>query len=287
MKKILLLSISILFASPFTAWASLNNESKLTANLLFVTLINKVLNSRQIEIRNVTYSDGDIVMKGYLAYNPKIKGKRPGVLVVHEWWGLSDYMRQRTRMLATLGYTAMAVDMYGNGKQVTHPEDAEKLSAELMNNFDTAKGRFLAALNYLKKQKNIDTQNIAAVGYCFGGGTVLNMARQGIGLKGVVSFHGGLTPVKPAKPGDIKARILVLNGADDKFITKEQIESFKQEMKNARADYHVISYPGAMHGFTNPDSDKISKKFNISLGYNAEADQKSWMEMTKFLNENF
>jgi dienelactone hydrolase len=226
-------------------------------------------------------------MKGYLAYNPKIKGKRPGVLVVHEWWGLSDYMKQRTRMLASLGYTAMAVDMYGNGKQVTHPEDAEKLSAELMNNFDTAKGRFLAGLNYLKKQKNIDTKNIAAVGYCFGGGTVLNMARQGVDLKGVVSFHGGLMPVKPAKPGNIKARILVLNGADDKFVAKEQIESFRQEMKNARADYHVISYPGAMHGFTNPDSDKISKKFNISLGYNAEADQKSWMEMTKFLNENF
>jgi dienelactone hydrolase len=226
-------------------------------------------------------------MKGYLVYNPKIKGKRPGVLVVHEWWGLSDNIKQRTRMLAALGYTAMAVDMYGSGKQISHPEDAEKLSAELMKNFDTAKNRFLAALNFLKKQKNIDTQNIAAVGYCFGGGMVLNMARQGIDLKGVVSIHGNLVPVKTAKPGDIKARILVLHGADDKFVTKEQIESFKQEMKNARADYHFISYPGAMHGFTNPDADKISKKFNIPLGYNAEADQKSWMEMTKFLREIF
>ncbi len=285
--KIFILLISILSALPINAWASQNNESKLTANLLIVTLMNKVLNNRQTEAKDVTYSDGDTIMKGYLAYNPKIKGKRPGILIVHEWWGLSDYIRQRTRMLAAHGYVVMAVDLYGNGKQITHPEDAQKFSAELMNNFDVAKGRFLAALNYLKKQRNVDGQNIAAVGYCFGGGIVLNMARQGIGLKGVVSLHGGLVPVKPAKPGVIKAKILVLNGADDKFVTKEQIDSFRLEMRNANADFQFITYPGAMHGFTNPDADKNAKKFNLPIGYNAEADQKSWMEMTKFLNEIF
>lgn len=286
-KNLFLLFIFILPALPFSAWASQNNESKLTANLLIVTLINKVLNNRQIEAKYVTYTDGDTVMKGYLAFNPRVKGRKPGILVAHEWWGLSDYIRERTRMYAALGYTAMAIDMYGNGKLMTNPDDAKKYSTELNNNFETAKARFLAAYNYLKKQKEVDTQKIAAVGYCFGGGIVLNMARQGIDLNGVVSFHGELTPVKRAKPGSVKARILVLNGADDKYVTKEQIESFKQEMKNANIDFQFITYPGATHSFTNSDADRISKKFNMPVGYNADADQKSWVDMRKFLNEIF
>jgi dienelactone hydrolase len=137
-------------------------------------------------------------MKGYLAYDENIQVKRPGVLVVHEWWGLNDYARKRAKMLADLGYAALAIDMYGDGKTAVHPDDAGKFSSELMKNFDVAKARFAAALDFLQQQPFIDPTRIAAIGYCFGGGVVLNMARQGLGLKGVASFHGGLTAIKPA-----------------------------------------------------------------------------------------
>jgi dienelactone hydrolase len=240
-----------------------------------------------IEGRTVTYSADGVAMKGYLAYDKSITGKRPGVLVVHEWWGLNDYARKRARMLAAMGYTALAVDMYGGGKQAMHPDDAGQFSSELMKNFDTAKTRFMAALDFLKKQKTVDPDRIAAIGYCFGGGIVLNMARQGVDLKGVASFHGSLAAVTPAKPGMVKARILVLHGADDKFTTPEQVEAFKQEMKNAGADYQFISYPGAMHSFTNPEADLYAKKYKMPLGYNARADKESWAELTKFLETIF
>jgi dienelactone hydrolase len=241
----------------------------------------------KIKEKIVKYSSEGVVMKGYLVYDENIRGKRPGVLVVHEWWGLNDYARKRARMLAEMGYTALAVDMYGDGKQADHPSDAGKFSSELMKNFDVARGRFLAAMDYLKKQRTVDPGNIAAIGYCFGGGVVLNMARQGADLKGVASFHGGFAAVKPAKPGGVKAKVLVLHGADDKFATTEQIEAFKKEMKDAGADMTFISYPGAVHSFTNPDADEIAKKFNIPLGYNADADKKSWDELKKFLEKIF
>jgi dienelactone hydrolase len=241
----------------------------------------------KIQEKVVDYSAPGIVMKGYLAYDENITGKRPGVMVVHEWWGLNDYTRKRARMLAELGYTALAVDMYGEGKEALNPDDATKLSSGVMNNFDGAVARFSAALDYLKQQPTVDPYNIAAIGYCFGGGIVLNMARQGIDLKGVASFHGSLTPVKPAKPGAVKAKILILNGAADKFITPEQIEAFKQEMKAADVGYQFISYPGALHAFTNPEADMYAKKFNLPIGYNADADKKSWEELKMFLHDIF
>ncbi len=233
--------------------------------------------------KTVEYTAQGVVMKGYLAFDNSIEGKRPGILVVHEWWGLNDYARRRARMLAGLGYTALALDMYGEGKTAAHPDDAGKFSSELMKNFDVAKARFTAAEDFLKKQPTVDSNEIAAIGYCFGGGVVLNMARQGADLKGVVSFHGILTAVKPAEPGAIKAKILVLHGGDDKFTTPEQIEAFKTEMTKAGADYKFITYPGAMHGFTNPEATALGKKFNIPIAYNAKADKESWEEMKKFL----
>ncbi|HXX80872.1 MAG TPA: dienelactone hydrolase family protein [Thermodesulfovibrionales bacterium] len=239
-----------------------------------------------IEGKEVSYRATGVEMKGYLAYDRNVTGERPGVLVVHEWWGLNEYARKRARMLAEMGYTALAVDMYGGGKQAMHPDDAGKFSSELMKNFDTAKARFVAALDFLKKQPTVDPERIAAIGYCFGGGIVLNMARQGVDLKGVASFHGSLAAVKPAQQG-VKAKLLVLHGADDKFVTSEQIVAFKQEMTNAGADFRLIEYPGAIHSFTNPDADEYAKKFNLPLGYNAEADKKSWEELTKFLGKIF
>jgi len=264
---------------------------KISLNLLGITLIfiliAQGLAYAEVEGREVEYSADNVVMKGYLAYDKNIKGERPGVLVVHEWWGLNDYARKRARMLAELGYTALAVDMYGDGKQAMHPDDAGKFSSELMKNFDTAKSRFIAAMNFLKKQPSVDPERIAAIGYCFGGGIVLNMARQGINLKGVASFHGSLSAVIPAEPGTVRAKVLVLHGADDKFTTPEQINAFKQEMEKAGAGYKFISYKGAVHSFTNPEADVYGQKFNLPLAYNADADRKSWKELKKFLDMIF
>lgn len=195
--------------------------------------------------------------------------------------------RKRARTRAELGYTALAVDMYGDGKSATKPDEAGKLSSEIMKNPEVAKARFTAAMDLLKQQPTVDPSRIAAIGYCFGGGVVLNMAREGIDLKGVVSFHGSMAPIKPAQPGIVKAKVLVLNGADDKFIPPEQIEAFKQEMKSAGVDYQFISYPGAIHSFTNPEATELGKKFKMAVAYNAEADRKSWDEMRHFLGTIF
>jgi dienelactone hydrolase len=260
---------------------------RLAVFILVLGMAGVVAAEPKIVGKNVEYSAQGVVMKGYLAYDENIKANRPGVLVVHEWWGLNDYARRRARMLAELGYTALAMDMYGGGKQAMHPEDAKAFSSELMKNFDSAKARFMAAMQFLKQQGSVDPTRIAAIGYCMGGGIVLNMAREGMDLKGVASFHGSLTAVKPAQPGVMKAKILVLNGAADKFITSEQIEAFKQEMKSAGADFKFISYPGAVHSFTSPDADELGKKYNMPIAYNAEADKKSWDELKKFLTMIF
>jgi len=237
--------------------------------------------------KNVEYSVQGVVLKGYLAYDNSITGKRPGILVVHEWWGLNSYARKRARMLAGLGYTALAVDMYGEGKQAMHPDDAGKFSSELMKNFEVAKTRFLASEDFLKKQPTVDPKKIGAIGYCFGGGIVLNMARQGADIAGVASFHGNLTAIKPAEPGMVKAKIRVYTGADDKFIPAETVASFKKEMTDAKADFKVIVYPGAIHSFTNPDATKLGKKYNLPLAYNAKADKESWEDMKTFFKMIF
>jgi len=240
-----------------------------------------------IVAKEIEYRAEDTTMQGYMAYDDTIKGQRPGVLVVHEWWGLNDYARKRARMLAKLGYTGFALDMYGEGKQAQHPDDAKKFSSEVMKNLPLAKARFSAALNLLRKHKTVDPQRIAAIGYCFGGGVVLQMARSGIDLAGVASFHGMLGTTTPAQAGVIKAKILVMTGADDPFVPKEQVAQFKQEMEAAHVDYKVISHPGAKHAFTNPDADTYGKKFNLPLAYNKTADQASWRELQGFLQRLF
>lgn len=254
---------------------------------LILGLVGQAFAQPKIEGSNVRYSAGGVEMIGYLAYDAAIQGQRPAVLVVHEWWGLNDYARMRARLLAECGYTALALDMYGGDRVAAHPEDAKKFSSALMKNFDLAKARFLAGMDLLKKQPTVDPTRVAAIGYCFGGGIVLNMARQGVDLKGVASFHGNLTPVKPAQPGAVKARVLVLHGGDDKFSTPEQIETFKKEMTGAGADFRFITYPGALHSFTNPEADALGKKFTMPIAYNAQADRQSWDELKKFLKEIF
>jgi dienelactone hydrolase len=236
---------------------------------------------------SVTYNAGDMTMNGYMAYDDSITLKRPGILVVHEWWGHNEYARQRAKMLADLGYVALAVDMYGSGKKADHPDDAGKFAAEVRKNLPTAKERFLAAMQILKNHPLVDQAHIAAIGYCFGGGVVLQMARQGLDLDAVVSFHGSLATDNPAVPGTVKARILVCDGADDKLVSPEQIKMFFMEMRKAGVDYKFISYPGAKHSFTNPDADAYAKKFNLPVGYNGEADRRSWQDMQNFLADSF
>ncbi|HVP79790.1 MAG TPA: dienelactone hydrolase family protein [Thermodesulfobacteriota bacterium] len=256
----------------------------LTFTVLVLGMVGVGLAEPKIIGTTVEYSAEGTVMKSYLAYDESVKGKRGGVLVVPEWWGLNGYARRRARMLAELGYTALAVDMYGEGMVVTTPDEAGKLSSETMKNFEVAKARFMAAVDFLKGQPTVDPNRVAAIGYCFGGGMVLNMARQGVDLKGVVSFHGSLTAVKPAQPGSVRAKILVLSGGADTFIPPDQVEAFKQEMKTAGASFQYISYPGALHSFTNPEATELGKKFNMPIAYNAKADEESWSEMKGFFN---
>ena len=198
----------------------------------------------------VSYEAEGVVMKGYLAYDDAIQGKRPGVLVVHEWWGHNDYARKRARMLAEMGYTALAVDMYGSGKTADHPDNAKQFMSEVMGNLPLMKQRFRAAEKALKKHKTVDDKRLGAIGYCFGGAVVLNMARQGEKLAGVVSFHGSLGTSDPARYGKVKAQVLVLNGAEDPFITAEQIEGLQEGdgQRRRQVPLHQLSRrPAQLH----------------------------------------
>jgi dienelactone hydrolase len=255
--------------------------------LAFISLVLVFQASAEIISKEISYKQGDTTMKGLIAYDDSIKGERPGVLVVHEWWGHNDYARKRARMLAELGYTSLAVDMYGDGKTADHPDDAGKFSNAVGGNLPLAKARFDAAVDTLKQQPTVAKDKIAAIGYCFGGGILLNMARMGTDIDGVVSFHGSVATGSPAKKGDIKTRVRVFNGADDPFVKTEQIEAFKQEMEAADVDYKFVNYPGAMHSFTNPDADTFGKKFKLPLAYNAEADKDSWQQTQAFFTQIF
>ena len=233
----------------------------------------------QLMGEEVTYSTDTINMKGYLAYDANQEGARPGILVVHEWWGHNDYARKRADMLAEMGYTALAVDMYGDGKTADHPDDAGKFSSEVAQNIESGEARFNAALDLIKSHPTTDPNNIAAIGYCFGGGVVLHMARSGSDLRGVVSFHGSLGTETPAQEGAIKAAVLVCHGADDPFVPAEHVEAIQTEMEAAKADFTFKSYPGAVHSFTNPSADSVGAKFELPLKYDQAADEQSWQEM--------
>lgn len=239
-----------------------------------------------IKGEEVSYSTDDITMNGYIAYNENSTEKRPGILVVHEWWGHDEYTRERADMLAELGYVAIAVDMYGDGKQAAHPEDAMNFSSNVMGNFDSAKARFNAAIETLKSNPNVDTTQIGAIGYCFGGSVILSMANAGLDLKGVAAFHAGLQ--LPVMPGDdLTSRVIVMNGADDPFVTAEQVENFTGALESAEADFQYINYESAVHAYTNPRADSLGKKFELPLAYNAKADSASWEEMKNFFNNTF
>lgn len=259
--------------------------------ILFVLFISFSCSNQKKEVsvvtKEVTYTSEGVTLKGFLAYDENMEGARPGVIVVHEWWGHNQYARKRAMMLAELGYNALAIDMYGDGKQANHPEDAGKFAMEVMQNMPAAKARFEAGVKFLKDQPQTDGKKIAAIGYCFGGGVVLRMAVAGEDLAGVVSFHGSLPTDSVENPKQVKAKLLVCNGADDGFVSAEQIDAFKKTMIDAGINFKFVNYPGAIHAFSNPDADSLGKKFNLPLAYNKQADEGSWDDMKLFLKEIF
>jgi len=235
---------------------------------------------------SVSYSAGGTNFKGYVVYDDNKTGKRPAILVVHEWWGLNDYPRSRARQLAELGYIAMAVDMFGDGKTADDPKQAMALTKPFYQLPLITKSRLDAAINKLKGFEQTDTSKMAAIGYCFGGFVVLNAAKLGANLKGVVSFHGDLSGV-PVRKDLLKAKILLCHGEADKFVTHENVAAFRKSLDSVNADYTFKSYPNATHAFTNPAATENGKKFNIPIAYNAAADSASWNDMKSFFARIF
>lgn len=240
--------------------------------------------SAKVITKNVEYSQGGQTLEGYLAYDDTFKGKRPGVIVAHQWKGLGEYEKRRSRMLAQMGYIAFALDIYGKGIRPTTREAAGAQAGKYRANRPLLRERARAAVVTLRKQPNVDTNRLAIIGYCFGGGTALELARSGADLKGFVSFHGNLDTLDASLAKNIKGKLLVLHGAIDPNVKPESITGFHDEMEAAKVDYQFISYSGAVHSFTEKEAgNDISK----GSAYNANADRRSWQAMKDFFAEIF
>jgi dienelactone hydrolase len=237
-----------------------------------------------IKTQEVEYEHGGVKLQGFLAYDDASAGKRPGVLVVHEWWGQTDYPRRRAEQLARLGYVALAIDMYGNRTLAKSAEEAGKLAGRFKNDRKLMRERAAAGLDVLRKQQAVDPSKVAAIGYCFGGTVALELARSGADLAGVCTFHGVLDTPNPADARNIKGKVLVCHGADDPFVPAEQVQAFEKEMRDAKVDWQLIAYGGAVHAFTNPDVDKIGLP---GTAYSRNADRRSWKAMQVFFDEIF
>ncbi|MDH3636194.1 MAG: dienelactone hydrolase family protein [Gammaproteobacteria bacterium] len=235
----------------------------------------------------IEYAVGDALHQGYLAYDDEIADARPAIIIVHEWWGLNDYIVRRAHMLAELGYVALAIDMYGGGAVAQDTDQAGALMTGVLNDMETGTAALKAGYDVLLSQPGVDPGRTAAIGYCFGGAMVLHMARIGLPLLAVASFHGALGSFHTAEPGSIKPRILVCHGAADSMVTMEDLEGFKQEMEAAKADYEVLLLAEAKHGFSNPEADVNAKKYGIDLGYQQSADEKSWEALQALFSKVF
>ena len=252
--------------------------------VMAAVLLSQSPGNADVKTRELEYRQGETVLQGFIAWDDAARGKRPGVLVVHEWWGHNEHARNQARRLAEAGYVGLALDMFGKGKVATHPQDAQAFVNEVTKDPAVLAARFNAALEQLKRDPHVDTTRVAAIGYCFGGAVVLDMARAGAPLGAVVTFHGALATKTPAQSGKVKARVLVLTGGADPFVPPEQVEAFKREMQAAGGRFEVISYPGAKHGFTNPDAAKYGMP---QLAYDADVDRQSWTAMLKLFKEVF
>ncbi len=235
----------------------------------------------------IEYAVGDASHQGYLAYDDEITEAQPGILIVHEWWGLNEYIVRRAHMLAELGYVALAVDMYGGGQIAADPGQAGELMNGVLNDMETGTAVLRAGYDLLLDQPGLDRTRSAAIGYCFGGAMVLHMARIGLPLSAVASFHGALGSFHKADPGSIQASILACHGAADSMVSMDDLEAFRQEMDAAQADYEVLLLDGAKHGFSNPQADVNAEKYGIDLGYQQQADEQSWAAMQALFNKVF
>lgn len=237
--------------------------------------------SAKVVTESIEYRHGDVVLEGFLAYDDAAKDRQPGVLVVHEWWGLNDFAKRQATRLAELGYVAFAVDMYGKGKVTDNADQAGKWAGEVRRDEKTWRGRVIAGYEVLANHKRVDNRRIAAIGYCFGGSTCLQLAYSGTNVAGVVSFHGSLMP-----PGDddamIKGRILICHGDADPLVPEEQVRRCEEGLKKAKADYKLIRYASAQHSFTNPNAGKAGID---GVKYDEAADRKSWEDMQEFFKD--
>jgi dienelactone hydrolase len=235
-----------------------------------------------VQTKKINYKVGDQEFIGYLAYDDAVSGKRPGILVCHEWWGLNDYARSRTEQLASLGYVAFAADMYGDGKSTEHPKEAMAMATHVRQNADEWQKRAIAALDILKQQPQCDSTKLAAIGYCFGGSTALELAYSGADLDAVCTFHAALPTPTPEQAKAIKASIVVCTGAIDSFIPEDAILKFRKALEDAHVDYEMDVYAGAKHSFSVPTADRHG---NPGMSYNKKADERSWARMLQLFDE--
>lgn len=252
--------------------------------IALIVLLFSVNAEAAVKTRTVEYVQGNTTLEGYLAWDDAGAFKRPGILVVHEWTGINDHIRQRAEMLAKLGYVAFAVDIYGKGVRPSAPAEAGKTAGIYKNDRPLMRARAAAGLEELKKQKFVDPQRIAAIGFCFGGTTVLELARAAADLKGVVSFHGGLSTPTPGDAKNIRGRVLVLHGADDPYVNAVEVAAFQEEMRKGGVDWQFVSYGNAVHSFTNRAAGTDNSK---GAAYNEKADRRSWEAMQAFFTEIF
>ena len=236
----------------------------------------------EVRYEKVEYKQGDTVCEGLLVYDDIFQGKRPGIIVAHQWKGVSDYEKMRAELLAQRGYVVLCSDVYGKGVRANNPADAAALAGKYKNDRPLLRARINAALDFLRKQERVNAQQIAAIGYCFGGTTVLELARSGADVKGIVSFHGGLSTPTPGDAKNIKAKVLACHGADDPFVPPEEVLAFEKEMREAKVDWQLTAYGNAVHSFTDKSAGNDNSK---GAAYNAQADLRSWREMKMFLDE--
>lgn len=238
----------------------------------------------EVKLEPLEYKSGETICEGVLAHDPEVKDKRPGILIVHDWLGISDETRRRAKMLAELGYVAFCVDVYGKGVRPAPGKEASAEAGKYKQDRTLMLQRLAAAFETFAKHEKVDPKRIAAIGYCFGGTCVLEMARAGLDLAGVVSFHGGLKTSAPAEEGKVKAKVLVLHGADDPHVPPEEVTAFEKEMRAAKADWQLVAYGNAVHSFTNPKAGNDNSK---GAAYEARADKRSWEALKVFLGELF
>ncbi len=260
----------------------------MTKRLWFIVLLICVgippLVEAKVQSKVIPYLYGEESFEGFMAWDDSVQGKRPGILVVHEWWGLNDYARSRAEQLAKMGYMAFAVDMYGKGKVTTHAEKAGEWAKQATNNVDDWLGRAQEGLQLLQADPMVDSTRLAAIGYCFGGATVMQLVYGGSTVKGVVSFHGSLPLPPNSESIPHSAKVLIAHGASDPFLTSDHVGQFMAALDKAKIDWQMIHYGGAQHSFTNPYADQYGLE---GAKYHKRADQRSWVHMQQFFDEIF